>query len=162
GVAVGGDLLGLDLGDRLGRSEECLGGGHVASLIEINIDQVAVTIDRPVEIAPLTGDFDVGVSSAAGLHRHALSEPDVTLSRHPAPLIQPPRPGGSASNGRTAPVRVLRRSPATAVPSADVLGSACISRRPTGPDSGQCASGWGTAPSGGTCYSRRSSPGSSG
>jgi hypothetical protein len=30
GVAVGGDLLGLDLGDRPGRAEECLGRGQVA------------------------------------------------------------------------------------------------------------------------------------
>jgi hypothetical protein len=61
GMAVGGDLLGLDLGDRPGRAEECLGRGHVAGFTEIDIDEVAVAVDRPVEIAPLASDFDIGL-----------------------------------------------------------------------------------------------------
>src|SRR3954470_16411037 len=48
GMAVGGDLLGLDLGNRPGRAEECLGRGHIAGLAEENIDQIAVAVDRPV------------------------------------------------------------------------------------------------------------------
>src|SRR3954454_19010448 len=70
GMAVGGDLLGLDLGDRLGGAEEGLGGGHIAGLAQVNIDQVAVAVDRPVEIAPLPSDLDVGfidVPAAADL-----------------------------------------------------------------------------------------------
>src|SRR4051794_6223612 len=59
GMAVGGDLLGLDLGDRSGRAEEFLGGSHVAGLAQVDVDQIAV--DRPVEIAPLSGDLDVGL-----------------------------------------------------------------------------------------------------
>jgi len=59
GVAVGGDLLGLDLGDRPGGMEERLGGSHVAGLAQVDVDQVAVAVDRPVEIAPCAGDFDV-------------------------------------------------------------------------------------------------------
>src|SRR4051812_8376987 len=61
GVAVGGDLLGLDLGDRLGGAEECLGRGEVARLAQGDVDQGAVAVDRPEEIAPLPGDFDVGL-----------------------------------------------------------------------------------------------------
>src|SRR5918993_1882238 len=57
GVAVGGDLLGLDLGDRSGGAEERL--GDIAGLAQVDVDQVAV--DCPIEIAPLAGDFDVGL-----------------------------------------------------------------------------------------------------
>jgi hypothetical protein len=49
GMAVGGDLLGLDLGDRSGGAEKRLGGSHIAGLAQVDVDQVAVTIDRPVE-----------------------------------------------------------------------------------------------------------------
>ena len=59
GMTVGGDLLGLDLGDRPGGAEECLGRGHISGLAEIDVDQGAVAIDRPVEIAPCAGDLDV-------------------------------------------------------------------------------------------------------
>src|SRR4051812_33540858 len=55
GMAVGGDLLGLDLGDRPRGAEECLGRGHIAGFAEVNIDQIAVAVDRPVKIAPLPG-----------------------------------------------------------------------------------------------------------
>src|SRR3954469_339057 len=65
GVAVGGDLLGLDLGDRSGRAEERLGGSHVAGFAQVNVDQGAVAVDRPVEIAPFAGDFDVGLILSA-------------------------------------------------------------------------------------------------
>jgi hypothetical protein len=61
GVSVGGDLLGLDLGDRPGGAEERPGGGHVAGFTEIDVDQIAVAVDCPVEIAPLPGDFEVGL-----------------------------------------------------------------------------------------------------
>ncbi len=65
GVSVGGDLLGLDLGNRPGGAEECLGRGHIAGLAEENVDQIAAAVDRPVEIAPRTGDFDVGLILSA-------------------------------------------------------------------------------------------------
>src|SRR3954451_9316238 len=65
GVPVSGDLLGLDLGDRPGGAEERLGRGHVAGLAEVDVDQVTVAVDRPVEIAPLTGNFDVGLILSA-------------------------------------------------------------------------------------------------
>jgi hypothetical protein len=59
GVSVGGDPLGLDLGNRPGGAEECLGRGHIAGFAEINVDQGAVAVDRPVEIAPCAGDLDI-------------------------------------------------------------------------------------------------------
>ena len=77
GVAVGGDLLGLDLGDRLGGAEERLGRGHVAGFAEVDVDQGAVAVDRPVQIAPFAGDFDVGlvdVPAPAGFAGAALAQ----------------------------------------------------------------------------------------
>ena len=59
GVTVGGDLPGLDLGDRPGGAKEILGRSHVAGFTEIDVDQIAVAIDRPLEIAPLPGDFEI-------------------------------------------------------------------------------------------------------
>ena len=48
GMAVGGDLLGLDLGDRSGGAEERLGGSYIAGLAEEDVDQIAIAIDRTV------------------------------------------------------------------------------------------------------------------
>ena len=73
-MSVGGDLLGLDLGDRPGGAEERLGGGHVAGLAQVDVDQVAVAVDRPVEIAPLTGDLDVGLILSANHLRQIEAE----------------------------------------------------------------------------------------
>src|SRR3954466_15492680 len=76
-MTVGGDLLGLDLGDRLGGAEERLGGGHIAGLTEIDVDQSAVAIDRPVQLAPCAGDLDVGfidVPAPADLASPALAQ----------------------------------------------------------------------------------------
>src|SRR3712207_1940488 len=70
GVAIGRDLLRLDLSDRLGGAEERLGRGKISSLAQINIDQIAVTVDGSVEITPLACNFDVrliGMPAAADL-----------------------------------------------------------------------------------------------
>jgi transposase len=89
GVAVGGDLLGFDLGDRPGRAEERLGRGHVAGLAEENVDQVAVSVDRPVEIAPCAGDLDVGLILSAN-SRGALQREELSMSLHPDPICEIP------------------------------------------------------------------------
>ena len=50
---------------------------HVAVFAQVNVDEVTVAIDRPVEIAPLTGDFDVrlvDVPAPAGLAGSALAQ----------------------------------------------------------------------------------------
>lgn len=61
GMAVGGDLLRFDLGDRSGAMEERPGGSHVAGPAQVDVDQVAIAVDCPVEIAPLPGNFEVGL-----------------------------------------------------------------------------------------------------
>src|SRR5688500_6317054 len=55
----GGDLLGLDLGDRLGGAEERLGGGHVAGFAQVNINQITVAVDCLLKVAPRAGDLEV-------------------------------------------------------------------------------------------------------
>jgi hypothetical protein len=59
GVLVGGDLVRRRSGDRDGGAEERFGGFLVASLAQVDVDQVAVAVDRPVQILPLARDFDV-------------------------------------------------------------------------------------------------------
>jgi hypothetical protein len=46
---------------RPGRAEECLCGPHVAVLAQHGVDQVSVTVDCPVEIAPSAADLQVGL-----------------------------------------------------------------------------------------------------
>jgi hypothetical protein len=58
------------------------------------------------------------VSSPGESHPQALSEPDVNLSTHPAPIIQPQAQPPSAS-GQRAGGRVSRFSPASIRPCAD-------------------------------------------
>ena len=50
---------------------------------------LAFMIDRPPEIAELAVDLHEQVSGAEELRPRALSEPDVILSYHPAPIVQP-------------------------------------------------------------------------
>ena len=59
GVLVSGDLVRRRSGDRHGGAEECLGGFLIAGLAQVDIDQVAVAVDRPVQVLPLARNFDV-------------------------------------------------------------------------------------------------------
>ena len=60
-VAIRGHPVRGDVGDRLGGSEERLGGGHVAVLAEHHIDQRAVAVNGAIQIAPLPVHLDVGL-----------------------------------------------------------------------------------------------------
>jgi hypothetical protein len=62
---------------------------NVAVLAEHHVDQSAAAVDGAVEIAPAVLHFDVGSSGAGQLQPRALSEPDVILSHHPAPIVRP-------------------------------------------------------------------------
>ena len=53
------------------------------------VEHVPVLIDGPPKIALLATDRDPEASGAGESHPRALSEPDVTLSRHPAPIVRP-------------------------------------------------------------------------
>jgi len=54
-------------------------------------DVTAEKIQREVEIVPLSVivSLQTRASSPEGLHLQALAEPDVNLSAHPAPILQP-------------------------------------------------------------------------
>ncbi len=41
--------------------EEVPGGGDVASFRHVDVDDVAVLVDGPVDVAPYAIDFDVGL-----------------------------------------------------------------------------------------------------
>jgi len=60
-VSVGRHLLGRVTDDVQGLGEEPLRGVHVASLAAQRVDAIASTIDRPLQIAPVPADADVGL-----------------------------------------------------------------------------------------------------
>src|SRR3954466_10899416 len=86
---IRGDPVGCHAGGRLGGAEERLGRRHVPVLAEHGVDQSAVAVDRTIQIAPAAPDFQIRVSRPEGFHLQPLAEPDVNLSAHPAPIIQP-------------------------------------------------------------------------
>jgi hypothetical protein len=59
GVLVSCDLVRRRSGHRHGRAEERLGGFLIAGFAQVDVDQVAVAVDRPVQVLPLAGDLDV-------------------------------------------------------------------------------------------------------
>ena len=54
-----------------------------------SFQDLAFVIDRPPEIAELAVDLRKEVSGAGEFRPRALSEPDVILSHHPAPIVRP-------------------------------------------------------------------------
>jgi len=77
------------------------------------------------------------VSSPGESHPEALAEPDLNLSAHPAPIIQP-MARSPIANAQTVPVHARRPSSASASPAADWQAS-CTFAEPTGPKLGSCA-----------------------
>ena len=79
---------------------------------------------------PFIHEAHYKVSSPGESHPQALSEPDVNLSAHPAPIIQPQAKSPFAS-GQKAADRVARPCPASIQPSYDGDSASCISSEPT-------------------------------
>ncbi len=69
--------------------QQSLGGSCVAADLDDFIEHISVLIDGAPEIALFTVDGDNEASGAAEFHPRALSEPDVILSHHPAPIVRP-------------------------------------------------------------------------
>ena len=92
--AVGTELVGdHDARRRNGGFQEplhepsrCLG---VSSALDQDVENKAILIDGPPQPVLLAGDRHDEVSGAGEFHLRALSEPDVMLSHHPAPIVQP-------------------------------------------------------------------------
>src|SRR5919202_227145 len=79
-VPVRGDAVRDDAGGRLGGAEERLGRRHVPVLAEHGVDQVAVAVDRTIQIAPAAPHFQIrlihkpGTASGSALAAAALPE----------------------------------------------------------------------------------------
>ena len=77
GVLVSRDLVRGGSGDRHGRAEERLSGFLIAGFAQVDIDQVAVAVNCPVQILPPATYFDVclvSIPAAAGLAPAALAQ----------------------------------------------------------------------------------------
>jgi hypothetical protein len=73
-MAISGDPARSDAGHRLGRSKECPGGRKVTMSAQHDVHQGAITINRPIEIAPSAPHPDIRlikVPAGADLHRNA-------------------------------------------------------------------------------------------
>jgi hypothetical protein len=86
------------------------------------IHTIHAALDKGVNLIDTAPVYGFGrseeVSSPGESHPQALSEPDVNLSAHPAPIIQPQAQSPSA-NGQRAVGRVSRFFPANTLPCAD-------------------------------------------
>ncbi len=61
----------------------------VAAALDQDVEDLAFVVDGTPKIHALAGDPDHQASGAGQLHPRALSEPDVILSHHPAPIVRP-------------------------------------------------------------------------
>ena len=61
----------------------------IAPSLDQDIENFAFAVDGPPHIHSLTANRDHQSSGAGEFHPHALSEPDVILSHHPAPIVRP-------------------------------------------------------------------------
>ena len=71
------------------RHQQALGCPFVAALLQYFFENGAMLIDRAPEPELLSSAFHNEASGAGEFHPHALSEPDVILSHHPAPIVRP-------------------------------------------------------------------------
>ena len=72
--------------------KEALRRPGVAAALHQDIEHDAMLIDGAPQVAQLTPDPDGEASGAGQLRPRALSEPDVILSHHPAPIVVSVRP----------------------------------------------------------------------
>ena len=70
-------------------AQESLGGAPVTTALHQRVKHEAVLIDGAPEPVFLAADGDDEASGAGEFHPRALSEPDVILSHHPAPIVRP-------------------------------------------------------------------------
>ena len=75
--------------EQLAHQFQLHGCSLVASPLHQQIENLAFVVDRSPEPELPAGDQNCQASGAGEFHPRALSEPDVTLSRHPAPIVRP-------------------------------------------------------------------------
>jgi len=76
-----------------------LRGGSISSALNEDVENEAVLIDGAPEPTLLAGDCDDKSSGPGELHPQALTDPDVSVSTHPAPTVQPV-PGIAMANAQ--------------------------------------------------------------
>ena len=77
GVLVSRDLVRRRSGDRHGGAEERLGGFLIAAFAQIDVNQITVAVDCPVQVLPLASHLDVGfvdIPAAASFALAALAQ----------------------------------------------------------------------------------------
>jgi hypothetical protein len=73
----------------------------IPTFLDKDVENLALTINSPPHEHPFAVDADHQASGAGELHPRALSEPDVILSHHPAPVVRPyPCSRGQWANNR--------------------------------------------------------------
>ena len=70
-------------------AEESYGRSAIASRLDEDVEEVAVLVDGPPEISALPLNRCEESSGPGGLHPQALTDPDVSVSTHPAPTVRP-------------------------------------------------------------------------
>ena len=70
-------------------TQKPFGGALITAALDQNVENKAFLIDRAPKPMLLAVDRDDESSGAGEFHPHALSEPDVILSHHPAPIVRP-------------------------------------------------------------------------
>ena len=66
-----------------------LRGDSISSALNEDVENEAILIDGAPEPMLLAGDCDDKSSGPGELHPQALTDPDVSVSTHPAPTVQP-------------------------------------------------------------------------
>jgi hypothetical protein len=97
-LPLGGSVAAQFVGDQHTRrpqlpfqklAEQAFSGLLVAPALDQNVENEALLVDRTPEPVLRAGDRDDEASGAGQLQPRALSEPDVILSHHPAPIVRP-------------------------------------------------------------------------
>ena len=73
--------------EQLAQQPECR--LRIATALNEHVENFALMVDGAPQVHPLPGDPNDQASGAGQLHPRALSEPDVILSHHPAPIVRP-------------------------------------------------------------------------
>jgi hypothetical protein len=58
-----------------GAGEELASGRQIPILCDENVDDLAILVDRPIQIDPAPGDFDIGLINKPAITRHVPAGP---------------------------------------------------------------------------------------
>ena len=132
------------------KRQRCLA---IAALGNIGFEDFAFMVDGAPKIVDGAVDADIQSSGPGGLHPQALTDPDVSVSTHPAPTVQPLPDTAIANVQKVLAPDALRSEPSTAHAD-DVLSGVDISTSPSVPGAGRDASMLGKVPIYGNDHSR--------